>query len=200
MITGMNVRFMTQEAIRPGVDREDAIARVDEMSEEEFRAFYDRTARRLWAYLSRITGEPQLADDLLQETYYRFVRAGSSYESEAHRRNALYRIATNLVHDAGRRRKGRHHVPLVEEGRPELPISATQADDVQRRTDLARAMQRLDPVQREMLWLAYAQGSSHEEIAKVLGLRTGSIRTLLYRARRRLAKLMSDWSPSEDVP
>ena len=70
---------------------------VFEMDEEAFRALYDRTARALWAYLSRISGSRDLADDLLQETYYRFLRAHGAYESDAHRRNALFRIATNLA-------------------------------------------------------------------------------------------------------
>jgi RNA polymerase sigma-70 factor (ECF subfamily) len=43
---------------------------------------------------------------------------------------------------------------------------------------------------RELLWLAYAQGSSHREIADSLGLKTASIKLLLFRARRRLAKLL----------
>src|SRR5262252_9417291 len=73
------------------------------MDEETFRAFYDRTARGLWAYLARVTGDRQLADDLLQETFYRFIRANSAHDSEAHRRNSLYRIATNLARDTRRR-------------------------------------------------------------------------------------------------
>ena len=73
------------------------------MDEDTFRAFYARTARALWAYLSRMTGSPDLADDLLQETYYRFLRAHAPHESDAHRRNSLFRIATNLARD-GRRR------------------------------------------------------------------------------------------------
>ena len=47
------------------------------MGEDEFRAFYERTARPLWAYLSRITGDRQQADDFLQEAYYRFYRAAA---------------------------------------------------------------------------------------------------------------------------
>src|SRR5689334_7537756 len=77
---------------------------VFEMDEAGFRALYDRTARSLWAYLARMTGSADLADDLLQETYYRFLRSRSDYESEAHRRHTLFRIATNLVRD--RRRRG----------------------------------------------------------------------------------------------
>ena len=58
-----------------------------QMDEDTFRAFYDRTARGVWAYLSRMTGDRRLADDLLQETYYRFLRASGSYADDAHRRN-----------------------------------------------------------------------------------------------------------------
>ena len=73
------------------------------MDEDAFRLFYDRTSRPVWAYLSRATGDPRQADDLLQETYYRFLRAAAPPTDDAHRRNYLFRIATNLVRDRYRR-------------------------------------------------------------------------------------------------
>jgi RNA polymerase sigma-70 factor (ECF subfamily) len=163
------------------------------MDEETFRAFYERTSKGLWVYLSRMTGDRQRVDDLLQETYYRFFRLGAAYENEKHRRNSLYCIATNLVRDASRRQRHRFTLPLPEPGDPHEP----QADDrtgarAEGRTDLARAMAHLDPREREMLWLAYAQGASHIEIAETLGMKTASIKTLLFRARRTLARLLRD--------
>jgi RNA polymerase sigma-70 factor (ECF subfamily) len=161
-----------------------------QMDEDTFRAFYDRTARLLWAYLSRITGDRQLADDLLQDTYYRFLRAGAVYDSEAHRRNSLFRIATNLAHDRHRHRLTQPvHVPHDDE-QADPRGTGDVADRLNRRTDLARAMGRLKPREREMLWLAYAQGSSHDEIAQVLGLKCASVKLLLFRARRKLAGLL----------
>ena len=62
--------------------------------------------------------------------------------------------------------------------------------DTERASDLRRAMTHLKPRERALLWLAYAQGSSHKEIAQSLGLRTGSVKLLLFRARRRLAALL----------
>jgi RNA polymerase sigma-70 factor, ECF subfamily len=159
-----------------------------EMDEDAFRAFYDRTARVLRAYLSRMTASASVADDLLQETYYRFLRARSEYESEAHRRNALFRIASNLLRDQHRRRRGAPSVVTApDEGLLADPFDASRTE---RGTDLRRAMTRLRPRDRELLWLAYAQGSSHREIADSLGLKTGSIKLLLFRARRRLAELL----------
>jgi RNA polymerase sigma-70 factor, ECF subfamily len=171
------------------------------MDEHEFRAFYERTARPLWSYLSRITGNRQEADDLLQEAYYRFYRAAGEYESEAHRRNSLFRIATNLVRDAARRAKHRNEVGLADAASEEGPEAGGSGPETAAtvRTDLARALEQLQPVQRQMLWLAYAQGSSHEEIASVLGLRTGSIRTLLLRSRRKLAAILTPASEKSEA-
>src|SRR5687768_4946179 len=78
-----------------------------QMDEEAFRGFYDRTSRMLWAYLERLSGDRQAADDLLQETYYRFLRSGATLDGDAHRRHYLFRIATNLVRDGARRRRTR---------------------------------------------------------------------------------------------
>ena len=183
-----NLTFTAVERLEGLVDEAEATFQMDEQA---FRSFYDRTARAVWLYLSRISGSPQQADDLLQETYYRFLRAERTFADEAHRRNYLYRIATNLVHDS-RRRARMTLVPVPEDGMPGAPVAAGDvADDAARRTDLSRAMARLKPRERALLWLAYAQGSSHHEIAASLGLKASSIKLLLFRARRRLAGLLT---------
>jgi RNA polymerase sigma-70 factor (ECF subfamily) len=165
-----------------------------QMDEDAFRLFYERTARPVWAYLARMSGDARLADDLLQETYYRFLRINAAHESEAHRRNYLFRIATNLVRDL--RRRPRLDESRTAEGADEIdhadPRSADAANGAVRRLDLARSMARLKPRERDLLWLAYAQGSSHKEIAETLGLKTASIKLLLFRARRRLAGLLRE--------
>ena len=157
------------------------------MDEEAFHAFYDRTARILRAYLSRMTGDSHLAEDLLQETYYRFLRARAQYESEEHRRNSLFRIASNIVRDHYRRRRGGRALTAADEA---TLAGAEDGARAERGADIRRAMLRLRTRDRELLWLAYAQGSTHREIAASLGLKTGSIKLLLFRARRRLAALL----------
>ena len=165
-----------------------------QMDEDAFRLFYERTARPVWAYLSRMSGDARLADDLLQEAYYRFLRANVTHESDAHRRNYLFRIATNLVRDM-RRRPRLEDSRTAEDGAEiehQDPQSADAAGVAVRRLDLARSMARLKPRERDLLWLAYAQGSSHKEIADTLGLKTASIKLLLFRARRRLAGILRE--------
>ncbi|MEI6244252.1 MAG: sigma-70 family RNA polymerase sigma factor [Acidobacteriota bacterium] len=165
---------------------EDHVAFV--MSEDEFRLFYDRNARPLWAYLSRLTGDRSAADDLLQESFYRFLRANAALDNDAHRKHYLYRIATNLVRDGYRQAKTRpntteHDVELLES-------RVDHGGDAHVRVDLNRAMAQLKPRERAMLWLAYAQGSSHREIAAVVGVKAESVKPLLFRARRKLAELL----------
>ena len=163
-----------------------------QMTEEAFRGFYEQTARPLWTYLARMTGDDRLADDLLQETYYRFLRSKAEFTGDDHRRNYLFRIATNLVRDHRRRPAASLAVPTetIEEA-PDR-VDPHTAERAARRIDLTRALERLKPRERSLLWLAYAQGCSHAEIASSLGLRTGSLKALLFRARRRLLRALGE--------
>ena len=165
------------------------LANVLDMDEDAFRAFYDRTARALWGYLWRITGDRHAADDLLQESYYRLLRTRVGYDGDAHRRNALFHIATNLARDARRRRAVRaawEPASPMDAGRVADPHDAQTGAD--HRADLTRAMARLSPRERALVWLAYAHGSSHREIAQTMGVKTASVKLMLFRARRKLAQ------------
>jgi len=164
----------------------DAADLTFQMDEDAFRGFYDRTSRMLWAYLARMAGDRQLADDLLQECYYRFLRADAVLETESHRRHYLFRIATNLVRDGVRRK--RTTIPAIsQELAPESVGNPEHVEGLNNRLDVTRAMEQLRPRDRAMLWLAYAQGASHDEIARVVGVRPSSMKALLSRARRKLA-------------
>lgn len=152
------------------------------MDEAAFQDFYTRTARRVRAYLMRSLGDPSAADDLLQEAYLRFLRSGLRTDDEDHRRAYLFRIATNLIRDHFRRRRPEYEMPA------DLPGDPGSQRGVDQRSDIALAMNALAPRDRQMLWLAYVEGSSHQEIAKALGLKTSSLKSMLSRARHRVAE------------
>ena len=65
------------------------------MTEEAFRVFYELTARPVRVYLARMTGDDRLADDLLQETYYRFLRSNAAFENAGRRVARLLRRRAN---------------------------------------------------------------------------------------------------------
>lgn len=159
---------------------------VFHMDEEGFRRFYARTARPVKAYLSRVCGNATLADDLLQEAYYRFLRADRPEMDEAGEKNYLFRIATNLIKDHFRQSK-RIASPL-----PEIPTGERTGEKINLRTDLSRVLQDLKPRERQILWLAYVEGSSHREIAETVGVKAASIKILLFRARHKLAALLRE--------
>ena len=129
------------------------IERTSDMDEQSFQLFYDRTARPLRAYLIGACGNPSLADDLLQEAYFRLIRSQFQANDEDHRRNYLFRIATNLLRDHYRRR--RPETAEIAE------ISATRqdhGDQIAARSDLVHSLGELKPRERELLWLAYVEG------------------------------------------
>jgi RNA polymerase sigma-70 factor, ECF subfamily len=157
------------------------------MDEESFRIVYKRTARPLWGYLARVSGDPALADDLLQECYCRFLSLENPPQEEAHRKNYLFRIATNLLRDHWRATH-RHGETAIEAA--DIPSQDHEVANVPLRSDLGHALAKLKPRERQLLWLAYAEGASHREIAKTSGMKEASIRPLLFRARQKLLALI----------
>lgn len=161
------------------------------MDSDAFAGFYERSARPLWAYLARVSGDPALADDLMQESYVRFLSAArppSMEDGEVASRRYLFRIATNLLRDHWRR----PHSTSIEEIAEEFFAcdgDALQSDSL---AMLTPAMARMKPRERQLLWLAHAEGYSHHEIAEVTGLASASIRLLLFRARRKIARLLRE--------
>ncbi len=153
------------------------------MDEARFEAFYRAHASSLWSYIYRLTGDPATADDLLQKTFFRFLRANPQAANDDHLRRYLFRIATNLAFDHFRETKR-------ERGREIVVVDAGAHDSADLRHDMMRVFAELKPRERALLWLAHVEESNHEDIAEALGLKAKSIKVLLFRARRRLGDLL----------
>ena len=151
------------------------------MDEQAFHAIYEGTAKPLWAYIARVSGRPDVANDLVQETYCRFLTAQLRNMEPAQAKPYLFRIATNLLND--RWRKG-------EDTTWSEPEEIGFERDLDTQIDVRSLMQQLKPRERQLLWLAYVEGMTHSEIAKSTGLHSMSIRILLFRARQRAAVLL----------
>jgi len=191
---------MSWESVLPNVFAGDASHAEDllvtpPMDSDAFAGFYERSVRSLWAYLARVSGDPALADDLAQESYMRFLCASRPAalleEGEVACRRYLFRIATNLLRDHWRRPSTASIEEIPEEFFAATASSA-QADSA---AVLSPALALMRPRDRQLLWLAHAEGYSHREIAEVTGLASASIRLLLFRARRKIAGHLRQQNP-----
>ncbi|HEY6489420.1 MAG: sigma-70 family RNA polymerase sigma factor [Terracidiphilus sp.] len=161
------------------------------MTGEAFAGFYERSARPLWAYLARASSDPALADDLMQESFVRFLCAAHPQDGEVAARRYLFRIGTNLLRDHWRRQRS----TAIDDIPEELFATRSHAAHSDSQAMLGPAMAQLRPRDRQLLWLAYAEGYSHREIAAIMGLASASIRLLLFRARRKMARLLREGAP-----
>jgi RNA polymerase sigma-70 factor, ECF subfamily len=177
----------TGEYAIPNVEARGAL-RSDElpMDSDAFAGFYQRSAPALRAYLARVSGNSALADDLMQESYLRFLCASCPEGGEVNYRRYLYRIATNLLRDHWRR----PGVACIEDVPERLLAAGDGLSRIDAQAMLDPAMARMRPRERQLLWLAHAEGYSHREISEITGLNAAGIRLLLFRARRKIARLL----------
>jgi len=200
ILRDMSWEFTLPDAFAGGaLDAAGAQASEAPMDNEAFAAFYQRSARPLWAYLVRVSADAALAEDLMQESYVRFLCAANApslaSDGETSARLYLFRIATNLLHDHWRRPRSASIEEIPEEFFA-ASSSSTQSDS---QILLGPALRQMKPRERQLLWLAHAEGYSHREIARVTGLAPTSVRLLLFRARRKIAAFLRASKPAQQT-
>jgi RNA polymerase sigma factor (sigma-70 family) len=143
----------------------------------------------LFRYLARFTGDPDLSDDLVQETFLRLASKPPSEED--HVKAWLFRVATNLALDSLRGR-GRRAALVRAAGdrvpRPQSepdPLDSVERNDV--RVRVRQALNSLTDKERTVL-LMREEGFKHREIAEAVGTSTGSVGTMIARALEKLAR------------
>lgn len=168
-------------------------------SSAAFRTLYEAQGNAILAYLTRLTGRKEMAEELTQETFLTairkigFFRAGPDGGLKAW----VFRIATNLAIDALRREK-RVELPSDEDGH----FSANLSDDrpgpqeelerLQFSKALASALMKLTPAQRMILLLKEQEEMSLLEISRVCGCSENAIKQSLFRARTALRKMLCE--------
>jgi RNA polymerase sigma-70 factor, ECF subfamily len=157
---------------------------VGRLDEAAFAALHARTSTPLRAYVYRVVGNASDADDIVQEAFLRMLRADVPADTEEHLRRYLYRVASNLIVDRWRRQKYERGEEMMT-NEPAAPRPRYEDDAA-----VAKIFAELKPRDRALLWLAYVEGESHEEIASSLGVGRRGIKVMLFRARRRLRDLL----------
>ena len=164
----------------------DPPASARRMDAEAFQVFYAKTAPGLRGYIRRASGNDALADDILQESFLRFLRAdlpefNHAAPADAPLKAYLYKIAASLLVDHWRRVKRERRWSLWSF------LGGEPAVDSSGGSDAMRFFRELKPQEQLLLWLAYVEGYEHREIATALRKKEKSVRVLLFRARRKLA-------------
>jgi RNA polymerase sigma-70 factor (ECF subfamily) len=162
----------------------DPLAEPTPSFEDSFVRLFRAHHPRLYRYLQRLSGEPELAADLVQDAFVRLYRRGSLPDApEAW----LISVALNLLRNARSTGSRRHRLLTVaraEEAHSDPlppPDESAAAGDARRR--VRSALERL-PAREQRMLLLQAEGYSYRDIAAALALNDGSVGTLLARARR----------------
>jgi RNA polymerase sigma-70 factor (ECF subfamily) len=163
------------------------------LDRETFLRAYENAAPALRSYVRRTTGSGDLAADIVQEAFLRILCRPLPALSDRELNSYLFKTATSLLGDHWRRisreRRWRTLIPFGGPASPE-PAATSGIDGLFRK---------LKPRERALLWLAYVEGYSHDEIAGVLDVAERSVRVLLFRARRKMAKLLAARSTPGEV-
>jgi RNA polymerase sigma-70 factor (ECF subfamily) len=185
---------------------EELLQRFRQGEREAFGQLVRRYERELYGYLRRYLGDANLADDVFQNTFLQLYTKIGHYEAGRPVRPWLYTIATHQAIDA-LRRNGRHQALSLDQYREELsngdvhnlmallesrgPGPLEQSLGEERRQQVRASVERLPDFLRQVVILAYYQGLKYREIADIVGIPVGTVKSRLHAA---LMKLHEAWA------
>ena len=174
-------------------DRTDDRLMIDYVGGDKsaLRILVERWERQVFAFLVRMLGSPEEAEDLCQDTFMKLINAAKRYQPEGKFQSWLFRIAGNLARSRLRRRKILRWLPLTNEydNAPSADRSALDTlSGQEEQLAVQAALARLPERQRHALVLKQYQELSYQEIADAMGATVSSVQMLLHRAMTALRK------------
>jgi RNA polymerase sigma-70 factor (ECF subfamily) len=168
-----------------------AVARGDVAS---MSGIYEHRNRALFRFFYRLTGRQAPAEDLTHEVFLRMIRYRHTYQAGDGFEAWMYRIARNAFADYVK--KTRLEMPAGE-GEMEAVESAnpSQFESLAKQQDLAtlhRALRRLPDEKRELILLSRFQGLSYEQIGRIVGCETGTVKVRVFRAVKEMGRIYGD--------
>ena len=200
---------MSEGPKEAGNDR--ALVRAAQKGDQgAFRALVERYQRRVVQLALGMTKDPDEAMDIAQETFVRVHRYLPSFKGDSSFFTWTYRIAMNLCLDAQRRRGRTERVDLEQGDEAEIeaamdaPSAALagpqrQALNRELRERMEDALASLSENHRAILLLREVEGLSYEELAKVLGIRKGTVMSRLFHARLKMQRKLREYLGEEVI-
>jgi RNA polymerase sigma factor (sigma-70 family) len=155
---------------------------------------YQHRHRALFRFFFRLTGRQANAEDLVHEVFLRMIRYRQTYQSGVEFEAWMYRIARNVFTDQGK--KHRLETPAIE-GELEAVAAAHPSpfDTALKQQDLAllyRAIRELPEEKRELLVLSRFQGLSYEQIGRITGCETGTVKVRVFRVMKEVSRIFAE--------
>jgi RNA polymerase sigma-70 factor (ECF subfamily) len=157
--------------------------RYKEALEQLLNTYETRVFRMALTFLK----DPARAEDVTQEIFLKLWQALPDYDGRASPGTWLYAIARNTCLSASRSDSYRKTLPLDASSEPAAPAPAVIAD-----MELAQCIDRLPEVQRTVITLFYLQEKRVDEVARMLGMPEGTVKSHLHRARLALGEIMGE--------
>ncbi|MEW6516295.1 MAG: sigma-70 family RNA polymerase sigma factor [candidate division FCPU426 bacterium] len=175
------------------------IARTLRGDADAYDALVTRYRDRLYALVYHMVLNAQEAEDLAQETFVKAYRSLGKFRQESNFYTWLYRIAVNLVYTQSKKSSRRRTLftAALEAGEPmgvhwpSTPEELAQSEETKEM--ILKAIHQLDPRFRQVLILKELEGLEVAEVARILSLPEGTVKSRLYRAREDLRRLLKSW-------
>jgi len=177
------------------------ILRIVDQDEQAFAALYGALVGKVYGLVSRITRNPQLAEEVTEDVFWQVWRQAPRFDPERGVASAwIMTMARSRALDAIRRRESCEEidseaVAMAEaegEGNPMDLLAA-----VEMHSQVRQALDAIAPLPRQLVALAFFKGLSHEEIATHTGLPLGTVKSQIRRALIKLKELLGGLSPME---
>jgi RNA polymerase sigma-70 factor (ECF subfamily) len=168
-----------------------------ERREGAFRELVGRYERRVWAICLRALGSPTDAEEAMQDTFIRIARSADTFRGDSRLSTWVHRVATSACQDLLRKAARRPQTPMEDVAKAAaaagLDEGPDEADGAATRDQIRRALATLDDTSRMIVVLCAIEGHEYAEVAEILAIPVGTVKSRLFRARARLADLLSDW-------
>src|SRR5436305_6130471 len=174
------------EPQRPGMSDERLMLAFSQGSSEAFTELFHRYKQPVFGFFCRRVSDPANAEELTQETFFALIRAAARYEPRALFRTYLYAIGFKILR--AHRRKAAFRATFL--GQRNSSPDPSRRDATESGLWVRRAVEKLDPLDREILMLREFEQLSYAEIADLLQLPLNTVRSRLFRARTALRNLL----------
>lgn len=171
--------------------------------EAAFRELVDRFQRRVFAVCRRTLPDDGDAEEATQEVFVRLAGKAATFRGDAKLSTWLYAVARNVATDRVRYEVRRPATPVEDVAAAAGDGGPQVADEVAAREtglDVGRALQQLDEISRELLWLVAVEGLSYAEAGAATDLAVGTVKSRVSRARVQLGRLLEVGDPDAGPP